>query len=99
MSQKSRAMTLRTFCESRPSAGGLAEHGGASDAEDDRLGVAEDGGDLVASRALDVHEVRVGVLHQPLELVLPLLLLGARVQKVLRELKHGTTRLKGPRSR
>lgn len=40
--------------------------------------------------ALDVHEVRVGALHQPLLLVLALLLLGRRVQQVLGELRgHG----------
>lgn len=38
------------------------------------------------TRALDVHEVGVGALHQPLLLVLPLLLLRGRVQQVLRQL-------------
>ena len=76
-----------TFCESRPSASGLTEDSGASDAEDDGLGVAEDGGDLVAPGALHVHEVRVGVLDQALQLVLALLILGARVQQVNGELE------------
>ncbi len=53
--------------------------------------MAEDGGDLVAPRALHVHEVAVGVLDKPLQFVLPLLLLWARVQQVLRELWGGNT--------
>lgn len=51
--------------------------------------MAEDRGDLEAAGALDVHEVRVRVLHQALQLVLPLLLSGQRVQKVLGELQKG----------
>ncbi len=47
--------------------------------------MAEHGGDLVAARALDVHEVGVGVLHQAFQLVLALLVLGSRVQKVFSE--------------
>ena len=67
-------------------AGRLGEDGGAAGAEHDRLRVAEDGGDLEAAGALHVHEVRVGRLHQPLELVLPPLgdLRGA--QQILSEL-------------
>jgi len=81
----------------------LAEDCGAADAEDDRLGVAEDRGDLVAAGALDVHEVAgnlsgvrawmewihrlpVGMLDEPLQLVLALLFLGARVEQVLGKL-------------
>ena len=45
--------------------------------------MAEDGRDLAASGALDVHEVGVGVLHKALQLVLALLVLGSRVQEVL----------------
>ena len=36
--------------------GGLAEHGRAAGADDDGLGVGEDGGDGEAAGALDVHE-------------------------------------------
>jgi len=36
--------------------GRLAEDGGAGTAEDDSGGMREDGGDLEASRALDIHE-------------------------------------------
>ena len=64
-----------TFCEPCPSSGGLTQDCGAADAEDDGLSVAEDGRDLVASGALDVHEVGVGVLHKALQLVLALLVL------------------------
>lgn len=67
-------------------AGRLAQNGRASRAHDNALGVAEHGGDLVAAGALHVHEVRVRVLHQALQLVLPLLFGGQRVQKVLSEL-------------
>lgn len=45
------------------SAGGLAEDHGAVTAYYYRLGVREDGRDHVASRALDVHEVRVRRLY------------------------------------
>ena len=46
-------------------------------------GVRENGGNLVTSRALDIHEVRVWVLDQVLQLVLALLNFG--VQKVADE--------------
>ena len=75
------------FCQPRLSAGGLTENGGASDAQDDSLGVAENCGDLVTSRALDVHEEGVGVLDQTLQLALALFLLGEGVQQILCELK------------
>lgn len=42
----------------------------------------EDGGDLEASRALDVHEERVGLGHNLLELVGASLNLGGGVEKV-----------------
>ena len=42
----------------------------------------EDGGDPVAAGALDVHEVGVWVLHQPLQLVPPLLILGQRQEEL-----------------
>jgi len=40
--------------------------GGAAWADNDVLGVAEDGSDLVAAAAFDVHETRVGALYEPL---------------------------------
>lgn len=80
-----RALTLGQLCTAT---GRLAQDGRAARADDDTLCVTEDGGDLVAAGALHVHEVRVRVLHQALQLVLPLLLGGQRVQQVLGEL-HG----------
>ncbi|KAI3477263.1 hypothetical protein L1887_61080 [Cichorium endivia] len=62
--------------------GGLREHLGARAADNDGLGVREDGGDGEAAGALDVHEERVGVLHKSLELVAASLLLGRGVEEV-----------------
>ena len=42
----------------------------------------EDGGDREAAGALDIHEERVGVLYQSLELVLARLRLGGRVKEI-----------------
>jgi hypothetical protein len=50
--------------------GRLAENGGAALADDDSLGVGEDGGDGEAAGALDVHEEGPGRRHEGLELVL-----------------------------
>jgi hypothetical protein len=52
--------------QARLATGGLAEHGGASLADDDGLGVGEDGGDGEAAGALDVHEERAGSRHKSL---------------------------------
>ena len=46
-------------------------------------GVGEDGRDVEAARALHVHKERVRLLHQPLQLVLALLVGGARVEEIL----------------
>ena len=51
------------------------------------MSVAEHGRDLVAARALDVHEVGVRMLNKSLQLVLAFLILGSRVQQVLSKLK------------
>ena len=45
--------------------------------------MAENGGDLVTSWTLDVHEEGVWVLDKPLQLALANLLLGQGVQQVL----------------
>ena len=45
--------------------------------------MAEDCGDLIATRTFDVHEVTIGALNQPLLLVFPLLLLWGGMQQVL----------------
>lgn len=62
--------------------GGLRENLGTRAADNNGLGVREDGGDGEAAGALDVHEERVGVLHKSLELVRASLLLGGGVKKV-----------------
>lgn len=46
--------------------GGLAEDLGAAGADDDSLGVREDGGDGEAAGALDVHEEGAGAGHKGL---------------------------------
>lgn len=61
----------------------LAKNGAAGRADDDSLSMREDGGDVNAARALDVHEEAVGGLHEPLELVLPLLDGGVGMQQVV----------------
>jgi hypothetical protein len=48
------------------STSGLAENGSAGSADNDGLGVGEDGGDVEASRALNVHEERAGSRHKGL---------------------------------
>lgn len=66
---------------------GLAARGGSQDlgaraAHNDRLGVAKHSGQSKAPRALNVLEVRAGLLNEQLELVRPGLLLGAGVEEV-----------------
>ena len=46
--------------------GRLAQHRRAALADDDGLGVGEDGGDGEAAGALDVHEERAGSRHKGL---------------------------------
>lgn len=46
--------------------GGLAENGRAAGADDDGLGVREDGGDVEAAGALNVHEEGAGGGHKGL---------------------------------
>lgn len=58
------------------SSGRLAQDCATSRADHDSLGMRKHGGDLVTSRALDVHEVTVWMLHQALKLVLAFLLSG-----------------------
>ena len=58
-----------TFRESSLAPGGLAQDRGASDAEDDGLGVAEDNSSLIAASALDVHEIGVGSGYESFEFV------------------------------
>ena len=67
---------------------GLAENVGAVTAENDGLGVAENSGDVVATRALNVHEIRVGGLYEALLLVGDGVVLSARVQEILLNKRH-----------
>lgn len=59
-----------TFSETCLASSWGAQNCAATAAEDYCLRVAEYGGYLKASRALDVHEITIGCLNQPLELVL-----------------------------
>lgn len=70
------------FPPSRP-----AEDHRAAGAGHHRVGMAEDGGDPIATNAFDIHEVGVGALHQPLLLVFPPLLCITGVHQILR-LRH-----------
>ena len=58
-----------SFCQSSFTTSGLSKHDHARSALDDGLGVGEDGGDVHATGALDVHEVGVGGLHKAFEFV------------------------------
>lgn len=69
---------------------GLAQDRRTTGANYDALGMAEHGRDFVASGALDVHEVRVRMGHQALQLMLALLLGRKRVQEILGE-RHSET--------
>jgi len=60
----------------------LAEDCGTSSTHDDCLGVAEDSGNPIAARTLDVHKVAVWMLDKPLELVLPLFFCWERMQQI-----------------
>lgn len=55
-----------TLCETGLTTGRLAEDGGAASADDNGLGVGEDGGDGEAAGALDVHEERARGWHKGL---------------------------------
>lgn len=68
--------------------GGLAQDSGAGSAGDNGLSMGEDGRDVEASRALDVHEERSGRSDELLELVLFELSLRRRVKQILGQ-NHG----------
>lgn len=55
-----------TLCETSLTTGWLAEDGRAASADDNGLGVGEDGGDGEAAWALDVHEERARSWHKGL---------------------------------
>ena len=69
-----------TFCEPCPATSGLTKDCGATNAQDNSLCMTENSCDLVASGALDIHEVTVRMLDKSLQLVPPLLFSGKRVQ-------------------
>jgi len=71
-----------TLSQPGSASSGLAEDGGAAGADNNGLGVAENRGDPVAARALDIHEVTVGMLYKPLQLVLPLLFCRSGVKQI-----------------
>lgn len=71
-----------TLGESGLTTGRLAQDGSAALADDDGLGVGEDGGDDEAAGALDVHEEGSGGGNKSLELVLLGLAGRGRVQKI-----------------
>lgn len=70
------------LCESCLTTGRLAEDSGAALADDDGLGVGEDGRDGEASGTLHVHEEGAGGGHEGLELVLLGLSRRAGVQEI-----------------
>jgi hypothetical protein len=77
---------------------GLAQEGGATVAHHDSLGVAENGGDVHASLAADIHEERVGRLDQSALLVLSLLNGNVGVEEiVLNQLKSLQSKKKKPK--
>merc|ERR1719259_1620600 len=79
-----------SFREAGFAAGGLAKHRRAAGADDHRLSVAEHRCDLVAAGALDIHEVRVGRLHESLQLAFAFLFFDGRVKEIFRE-RHGSS--------
>lgn len=74
-----------SFCEPCFSSCRLTENSGASNTQNYRLCVAEDGGDFIASWAFYIHEVGIGALHQALLLVFPLLLFRRGMEEILSE--------------
>lgn len=68
------------------STSGLAEDGSTRPTKNNSLGVREDGGDVDASRALDIHKVAVGRLHETLQLVLACFGIIAGVEEIVFEL-------------
>jgi len=74
-----------SFGQPGSSSSGLAEDSGAPCAYYHCLGVTEDGGDSVTTGTLNVHEVAVWMLHEPFQLVPPLLFMLLGMQQILCE--------------
>jgi hypothetical protein len=70
-----RTFRQRRFATTRPT-----QHGRTADAHDDRLRVTEHGRDFIASRAFDIHEEAVRMLHEPFQFVRTTLGLRVRMQ-------------------
>ena len=71
------------LCKPGLAAGGRAEHGAAVAADHHCLCMGENCSNCEAVQAPNVHEERVRLLNQPLELVLALLIRLARVEEIL----------------
>ena len=82
-----------TFCEPCPATSGLTKDCGATNAQNNSLCMTENSCDLVASGALDIHEVWVGMLHKPLQLVFPLLIFRPGMEQIFSELKKKWNKL------
>lgn len=67
------ATELGSIDKTSTSTGGVTQDGVTSGASDDSLSVAVNGGNLVTSLTLDVHEEGIGALNEALLLVLELL--------------------------
>ena len=77
-----------TFSEPGTTTSRLAQHSLAVPAHHNCLRVTEHSGYVEAPLALDIHKERVGGLHEPLELVLPLLKLSWWMEQIDIVLKH-----------
>ena len=74
-----------SFCQSCFPACRLTEDSAAANTQDNRLCVAKDRDDFIASWALHIHKVGIGALHQALFLVFPLFLLWRGMKEILCE--------------
>ncbi len=77
-----------SFGESSPPSGRLAEHDIAVSAQHDSLCMAENGGNLKASWALDIHEKGIWALHESLKLVSSEFKLSRRMQQISRHFDY-----------
>jgi len=69
-----------SFGQSSLTTSWLAQDSGAASAENDGLSMGENGGDCVASWALDIHEVGVWLWYQSLQLVLSCFVLSRWIE-------------------
>jgi hypothetical protein len=78
----------RALAELGLAARGPRDHGAAAGAANLRRGVGVDGGDVEARRALDIHEVRVGALHEAGTLVLAALCADCWIREICVKESH-----------